>query len=660
MKSRLVFLLISILASIYGCVTPGLESFNLGQDLAKNDRLEEAIVMLEDAVNKEPQNTQYLESLSKAKETLAARYLEKARSILAQTPLTYDRVMSAHQEVEKAVRLMPKGKDAENLAAKVKSELDGISRKAETLYADAAKAVEKNQWADAVKKLREINRFYPNYLDVSLKLKQVEDNGVSYYLKEAERFKKTEDWGDTIKSLTFAREIMPEKVEITDGLKEAASKHKPDYYFSKAEEYSKKGDWDTAISFLEKASRVGLDAEKASLIRQHAAQYYIDQGNQYLAKKRLYSAYSSVVNAMNYGPSIKGESGAANVIKQLLGAMAEKAAAYDSQGFLGNAFVWYEKIMTLNQDYPDLFFKMQSLKDRIRNRVIRKIAIMDFSPPSGNSDAGKIVTDSLLSYITVNASTDVKILARDVLGAILKEIELGQAGLYDIESAKKAGKLQGTDVFIFGSVLNYNVDKNVSEGYKIENVVTGKKTIQNPSYQMWLMSLGGRRPTDEDLKNAPPTNIIEEIRETVKYKVGTEKKRATIGVSFRVIDLEQGEVVITKTIKKSHEVKDDYSEGVAFANIKFDPLEIPSDSEIIEKVTQDIVAELGHEVLSRFQNLQTQYFGLGEMYKKKREYEKAIEKYSDAINLEDMKNVSGPLSENARKEIEQLLKQVVL
>lgn len=155
---------------------------------------------------------------------------------------------------------------------------------------------------------------------------------------------------------------------------------------------------------------------------------------------------------------------------------------------------------------------------------------------------------------------------------------------------------------------------------------------------------------------APPATIEEEIRETIKYKVGTEKKRATVGVSFRVIDLEQGEVVITKTIRKSHEASGDYSEGVAFANIKYKPLEIASDSEILEKVTQDVITELSYEVVSRFQNLQTQYFNDAEGFKKKREYERAVEKYIDAMHLEELKNIASPLSENARIEIEQVPK----
>ena len=84
------------------------------------------------------------------------------------------------------------------------------------------------------------------------------------------------------------------------------------------------------------------------------------------------------------------------------------------------------------------------------------------------------------------------------------------------------------------------------------------------------------------------------------------------------------------------------------------------DAEILEDVTQDVSTELAYEVLSRFQNLQTHYFNAAEMLKKKREYEKALEKYIDTIYVEEIKNMSSPISEDARMEIEKLLKQIAL
>lgn len=661
-KKVWLLLVVLLMAFNYGCAHPGKESFQLGQELAKTNRFEESVAMYEDALAKEPQNPEYLAALEKAKETVSAKHLGKAKAILAQTPLTYDRARAAYQEAEKAASLVPKSKEAANLVAQVGSELEKIGKKAETLYSEATKAIGRNEWVEAAKGLREIAAFYPNYLDVTLKPKQVEENGIAYYLKEAEKFEKTEEWDKVSKNLMRAQGLSPERAEIISALKEAQAKHHPDYYLKKAEEYAGKSEWDMATGFAKRALDVGLSENtkmRVAGIRQNAALYYLNQCEQSLSAKRLYTAYVNASKAVNYDPYIKAKQDTAKIIRQLFGTMAEKAASYETSGHIGNAWVWYEKIISIHPENQEAFFKAQALRDKIKERVVRKIAIMDFTFPSGNPDAGKIVTDTLLAYITAHAGSDMKILARDVLGAILKEIELGQAGLYDIESARKAGKLKGTDVFIFGSVLNFQVERNVSEGFKSENVVVGKKSSPNPAYQMWLMTLKGKA-TEKDMITAPPAIIEEPIRETVRYKVGTEKKRATVGVSFRVIDIEEGEVVTTKTIKKFHEVKDDYSEGVAFANIKYKPVELPADSELVEKVTQEVAAELGYEVLSRFQNPQTQYFNSAELLKRKREFERAIEKYVNVIFTEDLKNITGPLSESSRKEIEQLLKQIAL
>lgn len=658
-----VVVILSIVVVIYGCaIQPGQESFNVGQGLVKGNRLEEAIAMLEDAVAKEPQNMEYMSALRKAQELLSSRHLEKARTILAQSPATYDRAMSALQEAEKALRLVPGGRETKSFTESVKAKIDEMGKKAEAMYADAAKAIAKDEWADGFRKLKEISKFYPNYLDTARKLREAEENSVSYYIKEAEKYKKSEDWGKVLAAYLAAQEISPDRSEVAAGLKDARAKHTPTYYLEKMDEYKGQNDWDRAMRFAEKAASLGPQDEgsqRITMVLRQAAQHFINQCSLNLNKKQLYSAYSNAMKAI-HDSSIKNDPAVSDVLKQLLGAMAEKAAFYENQGRFGNAYTWYEKITGINPNYQDIFFKIQLLRDKLRARVIQKIAIMEFTSPSGQPDAGKRITSSLLAHATTQAGSDIKVLVRDkeILGDILKEIELVQSGLSDIESIKKRGGLRDTDAFIYGSVLSYNVDTVVSEGYKTVNVVVGKKTVPNPLYQTWLLL--SQKGTKEEIRNAPPAFIEEDIRETFKYKVGTVKKRATVGVSFRVIELEKGEVIIAKNVEKIQETKDDYSEGVEAANIKYKAIELPPDSELLEKVAREVIAELSYEVLSRFQNVQTRYFNLGETYKKRREYEKAVEKFSDAIHLEEMKNISSPLSENARKEIEQLLKLIAL
>ncbi|MBI4839198.1 MAG: hypothetical protein HY806_08705 [Nitrospirae bacterium] len=660
MKNKVVIMIVFFALAVYGCATPGKESFDLGQELVKHNRFEEAMSMFEDALKKEPGNPEYDSAYKKTRSSLSARYSQGAKAKFSQTPLTFEQVKVAYQEAEKASQLTPEDEEVLKLRNLIKSELDRIVKTAESMYSEASKTMTENKWVESIKTLKQINAMYPNYLDVVTRIKQSEDEGLLYYLKEAEKFKETDDWENVMKTLSAAREIAPDNPDLIARIEDARSKGTPDYLIAKAEEFAAKNDWDKATALARQAYMTNPSediGQKSAKIQQEAGVFYISRFRQHLSEKRLYAAYMDMTTAFKYNPAANKEKEVTDAVNQFIAGIISKAETYESKGYFGNALSWYEKALEFNPKHKESVYKIQALKDGIKDRVVKKIAIMDFTSPSNKPDVGKIVTDNLLSYITSNASSDVKVLARDVLGAILKEIEYGQAGIYDIESAKKAGKLKGTDIFIFGSVLNYDVDRNLAESYQMKSVVVGKKSTPNPAYQFWLMSQKGTA-TEGDVQTAPPAMIEEDLRETIKYKVGTEKKLATVGVSFRVIDVEEGEVVITETLKEQKEARDDFSEGASFADIVFDPLEMPTDSELLQSVTQKVVENLGFKVLSRFQNLQVLYHTNAEMLKKKMEYEKAIEKYTDSIYIEDIKNISSPLSENSRKEIEKLLQQI--
>jgi len=171
----------------------------------------------------------------------------------------------------------------------------------------------------------------------------------------------------------------------------------------------------------------------------------------------------------------------------------------------------------------------------------------------------------------------------------------------------------------------------------------------------WLSA--NPRASDEERKNAPPPFIEKDKTETIRYKVATHRKTANVTISFRVVDVESGEVVITKTLKSKKEAVGNYSEGVDIAGIAYQKIELPPDSELLEKAVDEAITDLGHHVLSRFQNLQESYLNTAETLKKKGEIEPVAEKYMAAVVTEEVKNIKSPVTENARRELDRWLKQ---
>ena len=68
-----------MLITLSGCATPGQESFNEAQTFLAQNRLEEAIVRLEQAIVKEPDQPEYKKALREAKALLEKKRLEEKK-----------------------------------------------------------------------------------------------------------------------------------------------------------------------------------------------------------------------------------------------------------------------------------------------------------------------------------------------------------------------------------------------------------------------------------------------------------------------------------------------------------------------------------------------------------------------------------------------------
>lgn len=641
-----------------GCAAPGKDSFDLARELERQNRLEDALPMYEDALNKESDNQEYRGGLNSVRTRLAQQSIVSAREQLATTPLKYENLRTAQGHLDKALKTDPGNQEATAMGESLKLQMGSMVKKAEETYAAAQKAVEAKEWKAALNGFREIRAYYPNYLDLGTKITTTENSAVSYYLKEADRHRAADDVDALVRSLEAALEIQPSNGQIASFLTEVRSKNVAAVNIEKAEKYAAENKWDRVQLYLKRAQMLAPDAAESARIDKlytEGGAKLMDLAGKNLQKKALYSAYVDSMRAFQFSPSAFKTAEADDLRNQIIAQLLAKGEELDAAGYSGYALYLVECAYQLSGSQKEIYKTIQLLKDKVRQRVIKKIAIMDFNPPSNSQDAGRLVTDSLLSHMTKNASGDVKILARDVLGALIKEIELGQAGMYDIETAKKSGKLKGTDYFIFGSLLQYTVENNKEEGQKTVIATVGKEREPNPQYLSWLNA--NPKASDDERRNAPPPFIEKDKTETIRYKVATHQKTANVTISFRVVDVESGEVVITKTLKSKKEAVGHYSEGVDVAGIAYQRIELPPDSELLEKAVDEAITDLGHHVLSRFQNLQESYLNAAEALKKKGEIEPVAEKYMAAVVTEEVKNIKSPVTENARIELDRLLKQ---
>jgi curli biogenesis system outer membrane secretion channel CsgG len=332
------------------------------------------------------------------------------------------------------------------------------------------------------------------------------------------------------------------------------------------------------------------------------------------------------------------------------------ANRFQEQERFGASWYWYQKIRAISPSFPDIFYLTQAMEDRIKERVRKSIAVFDFNSPSDSVDAGIIVANNLITYLFKNASGDIKILERENLKSILEEMKLGQIGVVSSNSAKEMGRVYGIDVAIMGSVLLFKVDSSSAKGTKTVRYKTGTKIEDNIEYLNWLAK--NPKPSPEQIAAAPQAKVTVPVLTEKDYQVEQHKKIGFIQLSFRIVDVTTGENIQVKTVERKEVVEDEASAGLAEAGVKFDPLEIPTDTELLQKLTDEVVAELGLEALRPLQNLEQNYFREGDKFLRRRDNLNAAEQYINTLFNEQLKRIQGsPLSTKAMENLNDIFMQ---
>jgi len=157
---------------------------------------------------------------------------------------------------------------------------------------------------------------------------------------------------------------------------------------------------------------------------------------------------------------------------------------------------------------------------------IRKIAVVDFAGPQ---NSGKMAA-SLLTAGLLKAGF-YKIFEREKIDQILEEHKLAMAGVVDESTARQVGKLLGVDGLIFGEVTAFSVEPDQQGTQKVEKKIgTGKYRI---------VRKGNKK-------------VREEIKRTVLVDEHYIIRRGTVGVTFRMVNVETGQLVASIANSKSY------------------------------------------------------------------------------------------------------------
>ena len=653
-----VILMITLAVFLSACAA-GKKYYQLGLQLQEAGKYKEAIAYLEQALNKEPKNKKYQNMLNEIKRKLIHEYINQARTILdASDQLTIDTLNRAKDKLAQAQEIDPEAADVLSLENEISSLENKFLFEIKQTYSQAKQAMTEGKWDEAYFLLQQVQSKFPNYEDSSRLLLQCSREGSKAFFNQASDYFKQENFKQAISFLRKALALDSAFQPARELLSQAQENDTKKYFLSQAREAVMAQNWDRAVQAYKRALEYDpADKDLKQLIAYatlKAGDYYIHKARTDIQNGWLLKAVDSYQLAKKY--LLDEQDYKLNSLKQTLTARLRVIGDhFKEQNQYGAAWYWYQKIKQIDPDYPEIFFLIQAMEDNIRHRVQKSIAVFDFNSPSDNPDAGIIVANNLITFLFNNASGDIKILERENLKSILEEMKLGQIGVVSAQTAKEMGRIYGIDVAIMGSVLLFKVDSTISKGIKTVRYQVGTKIEDNIDYLNWKAK--HPKPSEKELAQAPPAKIVIPEYAEKDYEVAKHKKVGFVQLSFRIVDIATGENIQVRTIERKRVVEDEASAGLAEANVKYDPLELPTDTELLQSLTSEVVAELGREVLRPLRNLEQTYFQEGEKLLRRRQNLDAAEKFIDAVFDERLKRITTPVTAKSLNKVEEIFRK---
>ncbi|NPU84172.1 MAG: hypothetical protein HPY65_06760 [Syntrophaceae bacterium] len=651
------FLLLTALLLLAGCAMS--ENYKMGQDLMGQNRPEEAIAYFEAAVLESRDNTEYQAALQQARQKGAAGRLERVRkayeALKEPDATVLDRVL---KDADSLAAMDPSSREIKAFRDSVKNRLDALLGQAKNLYAQADLDIQKEDWNAARTKLLQVNRIFPNYEETATRLARVNQEGARQLYQQGVSLSKQEDWKTAAQAFQAAMEMNPNFLDVAALYKIAVANDNAAYFLGEGEKAEKAKQWDRAIFCYQRAREYEPSnqdlAKKLENLRVKTGQIFFEEAEKLVSQGRLNPAVRKIESVKRYLPSMQEEPVFRDLLARATSRLIERGNRFNERELWGNALMWYQKAESLSPNHPELFQKIQDARERIGKRIRKSIAVFDFSSPSNDKDAGKMAADKLVAYLYQKASSDLRIIERENLQNILREMQLGQTGLVDVKSAQ-AIKMRGIDTFIMGNVLKVMATKADTASNNQVRVLLDEEDVPNPEWQTWLIM--HPRPTSEEMKTAPPKTMKKRNYQFVTYKQGNARIVALFDVSYKLVDTTTGENIFTNTIEGRLIKEDKYQDGVPMANIPQDPLQLPTEAEVLSELTNGKISEMGQSVLRHFQSLEVEYFNAGEQLRKRRKFEEAVEKYVDALYDIKLKGISTAVAQKSQEMIDGLLQE---
>lgn len=654
MKKLGLSVLLALVLAGCGSTGSGQGEYDVSQRLMASGNFKEAVAHLETALQQEPENIDYKNALATARLRAGEKLLTQAESLLPQANYpTLEQIEELVKEA-KSYLTLDRIQPFEN---KVQSARDALIVEVDTQYMSGLEAVNEKNWTAAFFALNKVKSLYPNYERSGPLLSQVRSEGTRDYLTQAKQAYDLYNFEQALRVARSALVIDPKNPIAKQFVERINTNNTSQFFLTLAQESAAQLDWAKVIlacskvKGLEPGNLACGELEAKAISKQ--VELEVDEANALLKSGYIIRAIARFNRAKEILDN-QTDDDVERLFNALKSYLSNKAERYKENEAYGVAWYLLQAMRDLDPSEPNLFDRIKVIEDQIIERVKKSIAVFDFKSPSYNQDAGVLIANNLIANLFHNASQDINILEREYLKNVLEELKLGEQGLTDT-SAERLGRLFGINIAITGSVLIFKAEEASSTSSETVRYKIGEEIQDNIDYLNWRAR--NPNPTKKELAEAPTPKILVPKFAERQYSVTHTKKVGFIEISFRIVDISTGQNTSVETIERKKIVEDRSNEGVQDAGVAFDPLEMVTDTELLQLMTDEVVEELSLKVLQPLRNQETEYYNDGEeLLLRRKEGLNALEQFVNAIFDERIKSVvNSPISRQSNEYIDSIM-----
>ncbi|PKN76535.1 MAG: hypothetical protein CVU52_04415, partial [Deltaproteobacteria bacterium HGW-Deltaproteobacteria-10] len=229
------------------------ESYKQGQQFVKDNRWEEAIAYFEKAVKDEPENQEFKDALTRAKQDAAKARLAKARIALASAGQNLPALEKIARDIDVMAAMDPSSSDIKALRNDLTIKNNDLKSSLKSLYQQAEMDMQKEDWTAAIAKLSQVNAIFPNYEDTGNRIMRSRQEGVKVLYQQANDLGRQEDWKMAAEAFKMAMDINPSYLDVARKYEEARQKDNLNYYMVAGGKAEAAKNWERAIILYEKA-----------------------------------------------------------------------------------------------------------------------------------------------------------------------------------------------------------------------------------------------------------------------------------------------------------------------------------------------------------------------------------------------------------------------